>query len=123
MWIDFFNGINSNARSTLHRLLESEEEICVSDYILTETLQGFRDDREFEIAETHLLNFPIYSLKTPYSYIHAAELYRRCRKKGVTIRNTVDCLIAQTAIEHKLFLLHNDSDFDRISLICELKTL
>ncbi len=123
VWIDFFNGIPSQPKILLHDLLHSEEAICISDYILTETLQGFKDDKEFETAKTHLLKFPVYSLKSPESYIHAAELYRTCRKKGLTIRKTADCLIAQTAIEHKLFLLHNDSDFEQIASICELRML
>ncbi|RZB35865.1 MAG: hypothetical protein SRB2_02663 [Desulfobacteraceae bacterium Eth-SRB2] len=94
VWIDFFNGISSLSKMALHNLLEAEEDICISDYILTETLQGFKDDKEFEAAKMHLLNFPIYGLKVPESYIHAARLYRSCRKKGVTIRKTADCLIA-----------------------------
>ena len=123
VWIDFFNGISSLSKMALHNLLEAEEDICISDYILTETLQGFKDDKEFEAAKRHLLNFPIYRLKVPESYIHAAQIYRACRKKGVTIRKTADCLIAQTAIEFRLFLLHNDNDFDRIASICNLRIL
>ena len=121
VWIDFFNGISSRSKIALHNLLETEEDICISEYILTEILQGFKDDKEFESAKRHLLNFPVYGLKAPESYIHAAQLYRACRKKGVTIRKTADCLIAQSAIEHGLFLLHNDSDFDRIASICNLR--
>ncbi|MFO7970666.1 MAG: PIN domain nuclease [Desulfobacterales bacterium] len=121
VWIDFFNGISSLSKIALHNLLETEEDICISEYILTEILQGFKDDKEFESAKRHLLNFPVCGLKVPESYIHAARLYRACRKKGVTIRKTADCLIAQSAIEHGLFLLHNDSDFDRIASICNLR--
>ena len=123
VWIDFFNGVLSPPKIALHNLLQVEEDICISDYILTETLQGFKNDKEFEAAKRHLLNFPIYRLNVPQSYIHAAQLYRACRKKGVTIRKTADCLIAQTAIEHGLFLLHNDNDFDLITSICNLRIL
>ncbi len=123
VWIDFFNDVSSLPKIALHNLLQAEEDICISDYILTETLQGFKDDKEFEAAKRHLLNFPIYRLKVPESYIHAAQIYRACRKKGVTIRKTADCLIAQTAIEFRLFLLHNDNDFDRIASICNLRIL
>lgn len=87
---------------------------------MTETLQGFKDDKEFEAAKACLLNFPICRLETPESYILAAELYRKLRKRGLTIRKTADCLIAQTAIEHQLTLLHNDKDFDHIASNCEL---
>lgn len=121
VWIDFFNGVSSPSKIALHNLLQIEGDICISDYVLTETLQGFKDDKEYEAAKKHLLNFPVYRLKFPESYIQAAQLYRSCRNKGITIRKTADCLIAQTAIEHRLFLLHNDNDFDRISSICNLQ--
>jgi predicted nucleic acid-binding protein len=55
------------------------------------------------------------------SYASAAKIYFKCRKKGITISSTIDCLIAQSAIENNLFLLHNDSDFDRISKVVGLK--
>ena len=55
------------------------------------------------------------------SYEQAANIYFLCRKKGVPIRSTIDCLIAQTAIERDLYLLHNDKDFDRISSVTDLK--
>ncbi|MCK5488248.1 MAG: PIN domain-containing protein, partial [Desulfobacterales bacterium] len=57
----------------------------------------------------------------PELYISAAQLYRTCRKRGITIRKTVDCLIAQTAIEHGVPLLHNDKDFDRIASVSSLQ--
>ena len=120
-WIDFFNGISSPPRISLRKLLEAEEEVCISSYILAETLQGFRDDREFEDAKRHLLHLPILDLALPELYISAARLYRTCRKQGLTIRKTADCLIAQTAIEHGVPLLHNDKDFDRIASVSSLQ--
>ena len=120
-WIDFFNGISSSPRVSLRKLLEAEEEICISNYILTETLQGFKDDKEFKAAKKHLLNLPILGLAFPELYISAAQLYRTCRKRGITIRKTADCLIAQTAIEHGVPLLHNDKDFDRIASVSSLQ--
>jgi len=107
----------------LHDLLEAEDPLCLSNIILAETLQGFKEDRDFESAKSHLLTFPVYSLATPEGYVRAAQLYRKCRKRGLTIRNTVDCLIAQTAIEHRLILLHNDSDFDGIATVSDLRIL
>lgn len=58
---------------------------------------------------------------TSVQYISAAQLYRLCRKKGLTLRKTADCLIAQTAIEYDVPLLHKDKDFDRIASVSELK--
>ena len=121
VWIDFFNGVSSVPRVSLRKLLEAEEEVCISSYILAETLQGFKNEREFEAAKRHLLYLPILDLTNPESYISAAQLYRTCRKRGVTIRKTADCLIAQTAIEHGVPLLHNDKDFDRITSVSSLQ--
>ncbi len=121
VWIDFFNGVSSTPRVFLRKLLEAEEEVCISNYILAETLQGFKSDREFETARMHLLHLPILNLTTAELYISAAQLYRLCRKRGITIRKTVDCLIAQTAIEHGMPLLHNDKDFDRIASVSSLQ--
>jgi len=120
VWIEFFNGTGALAARVLENLLEGEEDLCISEFILAEVLQGFRKDADFDLARDHLLRFPIYSLKTPSSYIKAAQIYRKCRKRGMTIRKTVDCVIAQTAIEYKLALLHNDSDFDRIAKVSPL---
>jgi len=121
VWIKFFNGIDAISVRLLEDLVEAEEEVCISDFILTEVLQGFKKDGDFELAHHHLLLFPVYSLNGLDSYIKAAQIYRKCRKQGITIRKTVDCIIAQTAIENKLVLLHDDADFDRIASVCPLK--
>ena len=120
VWIDFFNGAPSLLVDLLEVLLEEEENVCISDYILTEILQGFKRDKDFGIARKFLLKFPVYSLEGPSSYIRATQIYRKCRKQGITIRKTADCIIAQTAIENKLNLLHDDADFDRIASVTSL---
>jgi len=121
VWIEFFNGLDTRAVKAFEELVEAEEELCISEFILTEVLQGFRKDGDFELARRHLLDFPVYSLSNLGSYIKAAEIYRKCRKQGITIRKTADCIIAQTAIEHRLILLHDDTDFDRIASVCPLR--
>lgn len=121
VWIKFFNGVDAISVRLLEDLVEAEEEVCISDFILTEVLQGFKKDGDFELARHHFLLFPVYSLYDLDSYIKAAQIYRKCRKQGITIRKTVDCIIAQTAIENKFVLLHDDADFDRIALVCPLK--
>jgi predicted nucleic acid-binding protein len=121
VWIKFFNGIDAISVRLFEDLVEAEEEVCISEFILTEVLQGFKKDEDFELARHHLLHFPVYSLDGNDSYIKAAQIYQKCRKQGITIRKTADCIIAQTAIENKLLLLHDDADFDRIALMCPLK--
>lgn len=120
VWIDFFNGTSSPFRSCLRNLLEKEEEVCISDFILTEILQGLKSDKDFALAKSHLLDFPILRVSSPDSYIKAADLYRSCRKQGLTVRKTVVCLIAQTALEHQASLLHNDRDFEHIASVSTL---
>jgi predicted nucleic acid-binding protein len=121
VWVDFFNGISSPGAGCLHKMIGAEDPVCISDVILAETLQGFKNNEEFEFAKTHLLHFPIYTLESPEGYVRAAQLYRTCRKDGITIRKTIDCLIAQTALDHGLFLLHQDNDFDRIATFSGLR--
>jgi predicted nucleic acid-binding protein len=122
VWIGFFNGVDSPSVRSLEELIDGEEDLFISEYILAEVLQGFKKDRDFELARRYLLEFPISFLKGFDSYIQAAQIYRTCRKKGVTVRKTADCIIAQTAMENDLLLLHDDSDFDRIASVCALGT-
>lgn len=121
VWIDFFNGVEGKTVSELEKLIVDEEDICLSEYILTEVLQGFRDDMEYETAKRYLLRFPVAGMPDENSYVEAAQIYRKCRKHGITIRKTADCIIAQTAIENNLSLLHKDQDFNMIASVCPLK--
>ena len=121
VWIPFFNGTPSEKAEMLAHLIDREEDVCISDFILMEILQGFRSDKEFELARKFLLRFPLYSPAGLSSYASASQIYRKCRKQGITLRKSVDCIIAQTAIENGLTLLHGDSDFDRIASVVRLK--
>jgi predicted nucleic acid-binding protein len=121
VWIAFFNGSGGKAVSALETLIYDEEDVYLSEYILTEVLQGFRKDGEYEAARRCLLRFPIARLRDTGSYLEAAQIYRLCRRQGITIRKTADCLIARAAMENDLSLLHQDSDFDRIASVCPLK--
>ncbi len=119
--IKFFKGVDEHKVHWLEKPILAEEEVCISDYILTEVLQGFERDKDFELARQHLCHFPITSLRNINSYIKAAQIYRKCRQQGVTVPKTADCIIAPTAIENNLFLLHDDGDFDKIAAIVALK--
>lgn len=123
VWIDFLKGTNSPERHLLHKLIEEEEDISITDIILTEVLQGIKEDRDFKMVKDYLLEFPVYKAKGIETYLMAAEIYRNCRKKGKTVRKTVDCIIAAICIENNLILLHKDSDFDIIEKCVGLKVL
>jgi hypothetical protein len=73
------------------------------------------------MAQELLLSLPRFDLRPPEDYLGAARLYRECRRKGVTIRKTIDCLIAQVALANGLTMFHCDSDFDRIGQVHPLK--
>ncbi|MBI4972677.1 MAG: PIN domain nuclease [Candidatus Omnitrophica bacterium] len=123
VWIDFLKGEKSIHHQTLHRLIEGEEDVCLTEIIITEILQGIKSDGNFRIIKDYLLEFPIYSPKGIDTYLKAAEIYRNCRKRGKTVRKTVDCIIAAICIENNLVLFHNDRDFDAIEECAALKVL
>ncbi|MFZ5994391.1 MAG: type II toxin-antitoxin system VapC family toxin [Thermodesulfobacteriota bacterium] len=120
-FIEFLNKTGSLFDKEIESLISNNEDVAIADIVLTEVLQGIRDDRDYTEVKKSLLSFPVYSPKSPDSFVAAANLYRKCRKKGLTIRSTVDLLIAQIALENDLTLLHNDRDFDALSKICKLK--
>lgn len=88
----------------------------INEYIYRELLQGARNRDEFEKLKQYLATIPFYSLSnTVESSERAAEIYLRCRQGGITVRSTIDVLIAQSAIEHGVQLLHSDTDFTRMA--------
>ena len=123
VWIDFLTGKKTPFRHFLHRLIEGEEDICITEIILTEILQGIRDDAAYATTRTYLLEFPVIKPKGTETYVAAAEMYRACRKQGKTIRKTVDCIIAAIARENNVVLFHNDNDFETIRNCVGLKTI
>ncbi len=123
VWIDFLNGANSKERHILHRLIKDEEDISLTEIILIEILQGIKDDENFKRVKGYLLEFPIHKPKGTETYLKAAEIYRDCRKKGKTVRKTVDCIISAICIENGLTLFHKDNDFDIIEGCAGLKVL
>lgn len=123
VWVDFLRGVNSPQRRMLHRLIEDEEDISITEIILTEILQGIKEDKDFQTMQNYLLEFPIYKPRGTETYLNAARIYRDCRKTGKTVRKTVDCIIAAICMENNLTLFHKDIDFDRIEACAGLRVL
>jgi predicted nucleic acid-binding protein len=119
--IEFLNRTGSPADTAIETLISNNADVAIAEIVLTEVLQGIKNESEYREVLASLLTIPILSLKDHGSYIKAADLYRTCRTKGLTIRSTIDLLIAQTAIEHNTELLHNDRDFDAIASVSSLK--
>lgn len=115
-FVEFLNRTGIRADTIVEYLIVNDDDVA-----LTEILQGIKDDREHSDVKQTLLTFTILSLKGTESCVAASELYRKCRKKGLTVRNTIDLLVAQIAIENKAYLLHQDRDFETIARICPLK--
>jgi hypothetical protein len=111
VWIDYFNGETTAATERLDRLLGSEP-LAIGDSILTEVLQGFAGERDFRAAEQLLTSLRIVELGGREIAIQAAKNFRALRKAGVTVRKTIDTVIATRCIESGYELLHADRDFD-----------
>jgi len=122
VWIDFFAGKNSRHVIKLTSLFEQNEDLCICGIILAEVLQGIRNDKDFNKTKS-LFDLLIYFNFTQNSFIQSAEIYRHLRRNGITVRNSLDCMIASVAIEHDIPLLQNDRDFIPISQYCGLKLL
>lgn len=118
--IDYFNGKNNWQVEILDSIL-GKELVVIGDYVLTEVLQGFRNDKEFRKAKTILLSFPCFDIGGKAIAIQGAKNYRFLRKKGITVRKTIDTLIATFCIQNKLTLLHNDKDFDPFNKYLNLR--
>ncbi|RLE22242.1 MAG: PIN domain nuclease [Acidobacteria bacterium] len=110
VWIDFFNGHPSPEADTLAQLIEDEVELLTCGVIVAEFMQGIRDKKALEKLEFHFHDMDWLSPEEPKTYLSAAELYRRLRARGITIRSTIDCLIAVLAQDHGVFILAKDRD-------------
>ncbi len=112
VWIDFFNGQPNPARDVLRRLLhDGETRIVVPDLVLFEVLRGFRSERERRQAETLLLSLAVEATGSVALCLQAVQHYRDLRRSGVTVRSSVDVLVAAFCIERDYLLLHRDRDF------------
>jgi hypothetical protein len=114
--IAFFKGVNNKQVEKLEDVIKNGVPFGINVFIYQEVLQGAKSDREFKLLKEYLSTQRFYDLKYGIkSYEAAAKLYSICRKKGITIRSTIDLLIAETAIENNLYLLHDDQDFSFIA--------
>lgn len=111
VWIDYFNGVITPETDYLHRAL-GQEMIFTGDLIFAEVLQGFRLQKDFDRARMALLKFRVVEMVGVDTAVKSAQNYRFLRAKGITIRKTIDCLIATFCIENNLALLHADRDFN-----------
>ncbi len=111
VWIDYFNGQTTWQTNLLDSLL-SNVPIIIGDLIMVEVLQGFRSDKDYKSAKSYLNALLFRQIGGYQVAVQSAQNYRILRKKGVTVRKTIDVIIGTYCILEGLPLLHDDSDFD-----------
>lgn len=111
VWIDYFNGRDIPEVATLDRLLETEL-LGVGDLILAEVLQGFRQDKDYQTAKRLLTSLTVFEMLGAEMAMKSADKFRDLRKKGITVRKTIDVMIATFCIENEHELLFSDKDFE-----------
>jgi predicted nucleic acid-binding protein len=121
--ISFLKGIENEATEKFGKILNNNVPFGINNFIYQELLQGLSNEKDFSRLKEYLETQRFYDLQNGRkSYEDSAKIYYTCRKAGFTVRSTIDILIAQTAIENHLLLLHHDNDFTNISkVIKELK--
>lgn len=122
VWIDYLRGTTTYAVDRL-RILIDREPLLVGDLVLCEILQGVRSDAEARLVEAALREFDFVSLTEPELAIIAAANYRFLRRRGITVRTTVDLLIGTFCIERGHALLHSDRDFEPMERLLGLQAV
>ncbi len=116
--IDFLKGGQNRKTALLDEIIAREVPFGISAYTYQEVLQGARNEREYKRLREYLDTQIIYCLpENRETYEKAARLYFDLRRRGVSVRGSIDVLIALTAMENKIALLHNDRDFDAIAAV------
>jgi predicted nucleic acid-binding protein len=122
--IPFLRGTDTEAVGCLVRALQDEVPVFVTPIIVQELLQGARDEKEWTALDRRLRNQPlVHPMEPLVTHRRAARIYFDCRRRGLTVRSTIDCLIAQLALEHDFVLLQDDQDYPVIRRVRPLKLL
>lgn len=118
VWIDYLRGTSTAESQALDAIMAAGYPFGISGVIYQEILQGADSPQSFARLADYFGSQRFFHPVDPIqTYARAAELYGRCRREGITIRSTIDCLVAQLAIEHKLMLLHSDRDYLHIKQV------
>lgn len=111
IWIAYFNGKTSKFTDSLDQAL-IDGTVAMGDLIFLEILQGFKDDKDYRRAKSTLLTLNQYEMLRGDMVLKSADNYRTLRKTGITIRSTIDVIIATYCIDNQLPLLFSDKDFE-----------
>lgn len=121
VWIAVLNGDDTPQARRCVELLEDGAPLALTDIVYAEILQGLRSEREVRSVTRYLRWFPILRMESLADFELAARLYRRARRAGVTVRKTLDCLIAAPCVREGVPILHADEDFDRLAACTPLR--
>ena len=118
VWVDYIQGRTNKATDYLDDMLAMPMATGINYQIYLEILQGARNKEAFTRLQRYFSSQKFYGFADDIiGYESAAKLYFQCRLQGITIRSSIDCLIAQCAIENELRLLHQDRDFVRLQAV------
>ena len=118
VWVSYINGKDTPAVEFLDTLLLTPMTVGITDHIYMEILQGAKSEAAFEKLQRYFSTQQFYRFADPQSsYEKAAFMYLSCRRQGITVRSSIDCLIAQCALENELILLHHDKDFRNLEKV------
>jgi predicted nucleic acid-binding protein len=122
VWVDYFNGVNTLPVNRLDRLL-GERSIGLGDLVLAELMQGFATEADARAAYAYLEPFEFVEMAGREIALESAANFRRLRRRGATVRKTIDMLIGTYCLVHDHELLHSDRDFDVMARHLGLKTV
>lgn len=115
VWVDLINAHASPEAAALADLLGGDDDICTCGVIVAEVLQGLRRESGYARVRDGFADLTFLDTPGMRLYVRAAEIYRALRKRGRTVRSTIDCLIAAIAEENRCHLLHRDADLYEIA--------
>jgi len=121
-WIDYIKGIKAPHTDILDQALLNYR-IITGDIIITEFLQGFKVEKDYNQAKEIMNSLEYYDFVGKEIAHHAAQNFRKLRKNGITVRKTIDVIIATFCIENNFPLIHNDKDFDPMEHYLGLKVI
>ncbi|MDR2096099.1 MAG: PIN domain-containing protein [Treponema sp.] len=121
--IGYFKGIEIPPCEKMDFIIDNDIPYGIDNHIYLELLQGVKNESEYAILKEYLNTLPFYELRYgKKSYENAARLNIKCREHGITIRSTIDLIIAEIALENNLYILHNDNDYTNMAkIVTELK--
>ena len=122
VWVDYFHDVQNPETEWLDAELDRQR-LGLTDIILSEVLQGVRDDAVAKEVERRLLNLAVFNAGGVAVAREAAQNYRALRSRGHTVRKTIDCLIATFCLRGQHSLLHRDRDFDPFEEFLELSVI